>query len=179
MSLPSTPSVRSLLFSVYFCLLIAALVYRSRIISGPWFFLLRSFFPNWRFFHRVGAVPVLFVRTSTAEGAWQAWQAMTPRAQRRLSQCWHNPAINLALANQNLVEHLSTDIQALPDGANGADARTLITYQCVQRLARQLLQSSHDTHAIRQYQFQIRIVPAFADADESTATLTSPALTWK
>ena len=62
MSLPSTPSVTSLLFIAYFFLLITALVYRSRIVSGPWFFLLRSFFPNWRFFHRVGAVPVLFVR---------------------------------------------------------------------------------------------------------------------
>ena len=45
------------LFLLYFLVLLATLVFKSRIVTGPWLFLLRAFFPNWKFFHATGNVP--------------------------------------------------------------------------------------------------------------------------
>lgn len=168
-------SLATLAIIIYFVFLFFTLIYRSRIITGPWLFLLRSFFPNWRFFHRVGHVPVLFVRYTNQATGWQPWQALTPRSKRNLLQLFHNPSINLALANQNLVDHLSADIQALPDDK---DSRQLVTYQLVLRLARHYLQPISIGQDIRQYQVQLRLVPPFEEATEDSAILTSPAIAW-
>ena len=49
-----------LLIGTYFALLLIGMVRRGREISGPWLFLLRSFFPNWRFYHDIGYQPRLY-----------------------------------------------------------------------------------------------------------------------
>ncbi len=169
-------SLATLAIIVYFVFLFSTLITRGRVITGPWLFLLRSFFPNWRFFHRVGHVPVLFIRYRHQEKGWQPWQSTVPRAIRHPLQLFHNPAVNLALANQNLVDHLSADIQALPDGA---DSRQLVTYQLVLRLARHYLQPVSIRENIREYQVQLRLVPPDEAASEETAILTSPAILWQ
>lgn len=171
----STPSFTLLLVGAYFIFLLATLLLRSRTISGPWLFLLRSFFPNWRFYHRVGHLRLFFVRVADEDAQWQPWQDMTPRATRRLLQLFHNPHINLALANQNLVEHLTTDILEMDEDQN---VRQLVTYQMVTRLVRHMLEAQAAKHAIAQYQFQIRLVPPFEEATEETALLTSPVIRW-
>jgi hypothetical protein len=173
------PSLAALAIIVYFAFLFLTLIYRSRVMNGPWLFLLRSFFPNWRFFHRVGHVPVLFVRYCDKTAGWQPWQCLTPRARRNLLQLFHNPAINLALANQNLVDHLSADIQALPDDK---DSRQLVTYKLVLRLARYYLQPISMQQDISEFQIALQLIPPFeietaALAAESTI-LTSPAIAW-
>lgn len=169
------PSLTLLLVGAYFVFLLATLLLRTRTISGPWLFLLRSFFPNWRFYHRVGHLRLLFVRTAGDDGQWQPWQDMTPRATRRPLQLLHNPDINLALANQNLVEHLTTDILDMQEKQN---VRQFVTYQMVMRLARLLLEPHAAKHTINHYQFQIRLVPPHDEATEETALLTSPPLRW-
>jgi hypothetical protein len=92
-----------------------------------------------------------------------------PRADFHLGELFHNPHNNLALAHQNLVDHLSADIQAMADDA---DVRDLVTYQLVDRLTRSMLRTD-----VLQYQFQLRLVPAYALPDESMAVVTSPAQT--
>lgn len=171
----SPPSFTLLLVGAYFIFLLATLLLRSRTISGPWLFLLRSFFPNWRFYHCVGHLRLLFVRVAGEDAQWQPWQDMTPRATRRPLQLFHNPHINLALANQNLVEHLTTDILEMAEGKN---VRQFVTYQMAMRLVRHLLELQAAKHAVTQYQFQIRLVPPFEYATEETALLTSPVIRW-
>ena len=73
------------LFVLYFGLLALSMFYRQQTIRGPWFFLLRAFFPNWQFYHQVGPVPHLYVRFATANGepgrhGWYA--AVRPEAIR-------------------------------------------------------------------------------------------------
>lgn len=163
-----------LLIGAYFVFLLASLVRRGRVISGPWLFLLRSFFPNWRFYHGPGNQPRLFYRSTQQEGEWSAWQMFMPRAQFQLRDCLHNPRNNLTLANQNLVDHLSADIAAMPEDG---DVRDLVTYQLVQRLARWLI--AREGRSPLKYQFQLRLVPPFSpSADEDQSVLTSPALDW-
>jgi hypothetical protein len=51
-----------------------------------------------------------------------------------LAHLVHNPDTNLALVQQNLIEHLATDLNYL---AEGLDPRSLVSYQLVARLVRQ------------------------------------------
>lgn len=163
---------------VYLLILLGALVIQTPVISGPWFFLLRAFFPNWKFFHAVGHVPHLYVRfgQQPAQGSgwsdWSDWTHIYPREQRRLRHLVHNPQTNLALTQQNLVEHLATDLNQLPEGA---DARTLVSYTLVanwvQILGRTL--APQETHC----QFEVRMVlPGLHGPLEQDTMLVSPVL---
>ena len=58
-----------LLVILYFVALIVSLLIKSPIIKGPWLFLLRAFFPNWKFFHAVGYVPHLYARSAMQLGS--------------------------------------------------------------------------------------------------------------
>lgn len=160
-----------LLLAAYFVFLVASLRRRGRVISGPWLFLLRSFFPNWRFYHGFGAQPRLFLRIASDDGRWGDWTMFMPRAPFKVVNLVHNPRNNLLLANQNLVDHLSFDVQTLADGR---DVRTLVTYQMADRLARELIDARGEPYA--QYQFQLRLVPPLQVANEDMAILTSPML---
>lgn len=160
-----------LLVAAYFAFVLGSLVLRGREISGPWLFLLRSFFPNWRFYHGFGHQPRLFVRTLDEDSQWGDWQMFMPRAPFKLATLFHNPRNNLLLAQQNLVDHLAFDIQNLPEGR---DARELVTYRMVTRLAHDWLRAQgHDT---RRWQFEIRQVPPLHAPTEDMAILVSPVL---
>jgi hypothetical protein len=85
--------------------------------------LVSRFFPNWQFFHKVGPVPHLYVRFQDTMYQWSDWEWVYPRRYRQLLDVFHNPSGNLLLAQQNLVDHLSSDIKDLGEGA---DARPLV-----------------------------------------------------
>ena len=163
----SASDISLLLIAAYFIFLLVSLLRRGKVMSGPWLFLLRSFFPNWRFYHGLGHQPRLFFRIMDATSQWQPWQMFMPRAAFHLGDLFHNPRNNLMLAHQNLVDHLSADVQTLPDDG---DVRDLVTYQLVERLVRSMLRAD-----ALQFQFQLRLIPPHTEADESMAVVTSPA----
>ena len=129
-------AITALLVLAYFGLLAWALKRRGPVLQGPWFFFLRAFFPNWKFFHAVGHAPRLYVRAQDAHGVWTDWQLVYPRLARRWTHLLHSPAVNLALTQQNLVDHLAGDINDLPEGE---DIRGKVSYQLVSRLAHEAL----------------------------------------
>jgi hypothetical protein len=140
--------------ALYFGVLLLSLRWSSTILRGPWLFLLRAFFPNWKFFHAVGFVPHLYVRHRGSAQAWSDWHEVYPRRQRRWWHLFHNTDVNLALAEQNLVDHFSSDLNDLPEGA---DARSLVTYQLVERLVRFDLDRRVGDGAWQGYQFELRM----------------------
>ena len=125
-----------LLIVAYFALLAITLRKRGGSIEGPWLFFFRAFFPNWKFFHGINLTPRLYVRGQSKMGNWSDWCLVYPRLPLRPHHLVHNPAVNLALTHQNLVDHLANDINDLPDGT---DIRERVTYQLVSRLARQAI----------------------------------------
>ena len=155
----------ALLILAYFAWLAVALRKRQRTVKGPWLFLLRAFFPNWQFFHGLGPAPRLWVRAQDQPGQWSNWQAVYPRLPRKAWHLLHNPAVNLALSHQNLVEHLATDVHDL---AENADIRECVSYQLVTRLARDAVQGGRwaDTPMLHRpdeltpqaFQFEIRLL---------------------
>ena len=72
------------LFVLYFCLLALGMFWRSQTVRGPWFYLLRAFFPNWQFYHLVGPVPHLYVRSQAQDAPWSEWRLVYPRQQRHV-----------------------------------------------------------------------------------------------
>jgi len=123
------------LLVIYFLALLYALRAKPRYVRGPWLFLLRTFFPNWKFFHAVGHVPHLRVRAGVHAGGeeqWSDWQVIYPRRERHWWHLFHNPHTNLGLAQQNLVDHFWADVYDLPEGG---DIRQLVTYPMMLRLA--------------------------------------------
>lgn len=164
-------TLTALMIAGYFAIVLISLVRRRRVLSGRWLFLLRSFFPNWRFYHGFGHQPRLFIRSTGTDGRWSDWQMFMPRARWSAADLWHNPRNNLLLANQNLVDHLSFDVQTLPEGA---DVRELVTYRMVCALARTLLAAP----ALQggRWQFELRLVPPLEEPDDSMTLLSSPAM---
>lgn len=160
-----TMELTALLILAYFAWLAVALRKRQRTVQGPWLFLLRAFFPNWQFFHGLGPAPRLWVRAQSQPGQWSNWQTVYPRLPRRARHLMHNPAVNLALSHQNLVEHLATDVHDL---AENADIRDCVSYQLVTRLARDAVQGGRwaDTPMLQRpdgftpqaFQFEIRLL---------------------
>jgi hypothetical protein len=176
-----TSTLTLALIATYFAFVLGSLILRGREVSGPWWYLLRSFFPNWRFYHGFGSQPRLFIRSQQPGGEWTEWQMFMPRATFSPLHLFHNAHNNLLLANQNLIDHLAFDIQTLPDNK---PATELVSYQMVMRLAHSLLQQqgvvggAGGVTELRGYrwQFQVLQVPPLQTPDESMTVLTSPVL---
>ena len=136
----ATSAWTALLVLAYFGVLAWGLKHRGQVLQGPWFFFLRAFFPNWKFFHGVGRAPRLHVRAQDASGHWSDWQRVYPQLPRRLSHLLDNSAVNLALTQQNLVDHLAQDINDLPEGQ---DITRCVSFQLVSRLAHAAVTGGH------------------------------------
>lgn len=145
------------LLVLYFVALFATLIFKTRVLQGPWLFLLRAFFPNWKFFHAVGHVPHLHARCAmpgpTGQRQWTDWMVIYPRRPRKWSHLLHNADTNLGLGQQNLVDHFWSDLHDLPEGQ---DPRRLVTYTMVERLVALELEAAHGAHTHRQ--FELRMV---------------------
>ena len=146
--------------AIYFLFLWLGMSAKTTELKGRWWFFLRAFFPNWKFFHALGMAPRLYVHfkrrepVGEHEGDWSDWLLVYPRVQRRVSHVFHNPEVNLRLGYQNLVEHLVADLNALPEGA---DASVLVTYQLVERLAGDALRVYKSGDEQLMFQFEIRM----------------------
>jgi len=162
------------LFVLYFVVLVATLVIKTPIIKGPWLFLLRAFFPNWKFFHAVGYVPHLYARSAvqlaSGELQWSDWVLIYPRHVRSLSHLVHNPDTNIGLGQQNMVDHFWADLHDLPEGD---DPRGLVSYKMMQRLCDQMLRvrDTNLTHS----QFELRMVlESLTETIDTHVMMTSP-----
>jgi hypothetical protein len=167
------------LIVAYFAMLAFNLRKRWGVIDGPWLFFFRAFFPNWKFYHGIQLAPRLYVRGQFDPSTWTDWQLIYPRLPRKGIHLFHNPAVNLALAHQNLVDHLANDINELPEGA---DIRDRVTYQLVKQLAWQALSGEcwgnqpmlpqRPRVGLSAYQFQVRM--ELPDGQNSQLMLQSP-----
>lgn len=170
------------LIVAYFAVLAINLRTRREVTNGPWLFFFRAFFPNWKFYHGIQVAPRLYVRGQSDTFIWTDWQLVYPRMPRKGFHLFYNPAVNLALAHQNLVDHLANDINDL---AEGADIRDRVTYQLVEQLAWQAISGEcwgdqamlpqHPEAGLLACQFQVRM--ELPDGQNSQLMLQSPVVT--
>lgn len=98
-----------------------------------WLFLLRAFFPSWRFFDDVGPELRLEIRFGANESAFGGWQNALPPIRRSFKNMPVNPEGNFLHACHNLLNHLNADIQEARETKNVGE---LTTYKLVRNLAR-------------------------------------------
>jgi hypothetical protein len=98
-----------------------------------WLFLLRAFFPSWRFFDDVGPELRLEIRFGGSEDQFSPWQNALPPIPRSIKNLPVNPYGNFLHACHNLLNHLSGDIQ---EAQNLNSVPDLVTYKLVRNLAR-------------------------------------------
>jgi hypothetical protein len=167
-----------LIVSLYVAVLVFSLVVKTPVIKGPWLFLLRAFFPNWKFFHAAGHIPHLYARSATlsrtGEMRWSEWVWIYPRRQRRWFHVFHNFDTNLGLAQQNLVDHFWADLYDLP---HGQDPRTLVTYQLVSRLVELTLDEQCPDRTHQQFELRMELSSRVQMID-SDVMMTSPITEW-
>ncbi len=113
---------------------------------AKWIFLLRAFFPSWKFFVEPG--PCLTLEYRFSQGPWISSLEKIPRT---FLTTFFNPRGNLLHACHNNLLHLAQDIEKLP--AN-ADPASLISYQITHNMVRFFLPTDRQTH--RSYQFRVR-----------------------
>ncbi|MEN9995290.1 MAG: hypothetical protein RL462_66 [Pseudomonadota bacterium] len=158
----------------YFLVLALTLIYKTPIIRGPWLFLLRSFFPNWKFFHAVGYVPHLYARAANlnanGDAIWTEWVHLYPRTRQSLGQLFHNPITNLALAQQNLIDHFWADLNDAPDGC---DPRGFVSYQMVAHFVAGVLKAQFPEHSHHQFELRM-LLDNSSETVHSHVMMTSP-----
>jgi hypothetical protein len=140
----------------YFLVLALTLVYKTPIVRGPWLFLLRSFFPNWKFFHAVGYVPHLYARAASTgpngQLIWSEWLHLYPRARQNFWHLFHNPQTNLGLAQQNLIDHFWADLN---DAADDCDPIHFVSYKMVAHFVDGVLKQHFPTHSHSQFELRM------------------------
>ena len=131
-----------------------------------WLFLLRAFFPSWRFFDDVGPELRLEIRFGGSEEQFSQWQNALPPIHRSITNLPVNPQGNLLHACHNLLNHLNGDIQDLNDLSAISE---LTTYKLVRNLARFQVFERIDPP----FQFQFRLSALHFDR-EGEQILLSP-----
>jgi hypothetical protein len=161
----------------YFLVLAITLIYKTPIVRGPWLFLLRSFFPNWKFFHAVGYVPHLYARAGSLRQdgtlVWQDWIDLYPRTQQNFWHLFHNPQTNLGLAQQNLIDHFWADLN---DSEEGCDPRAFVSYQMVAHFVAGLLNDAHPQHTHSQFELRM-LMDSPTETVHTHVMMTSPVST--
>ena len=144
---------------LYFCFLLAVLIFGSRSITNPSLFLFRSLFPSWQFFHGLGRVPRLYYRCKRLHhessgiltpAEWSDWVLYLPKMRRSLRYLIFNPEVNLKLLEQTLIEQLTRDCM---DIQKDSEVSKLVSYRMVDRLVRKILRSQK--YEANEFQFRI------------------------
>jgi hypothetical protein len=113
-----------------------------------WIFLLRAFFPSWRFFDDVGAELRLEVRSGDSAQKLGEWRSVLAPIPRSMKNIFLNPKGNDLHACHNLLIQLNSDIQEF--GANVIQRPSFA-------LTRNLAREQRDSQA---YQFRLTVMNA-------------------
>jgi hypothetical protein len=183
-----------ILIICYFSVLLVTFFVSTKTLQGPWFFLFRAFFPNWKFYHALGWQPQLHIKAKIAGAersnptetpGWTHTRWVYPRAKRGVIKLFHNPYVNMALAHQNMVEHLASDLQQLAHDHNAAD---LVSYKLIRRFVEHCVVAEFakekttqlGAHPVQAYEYSFEIHLRLNDpqrAAESHTLMISPIYT--
>jgi hypothetical protein len=137
-------------------LLTAALMLASRR-EGPrtrvWLFL-RVLFPSFRFFDDAPGGLVLLVRAGPDATSLGSYGDALPPAPLGLGSLWFSAQANLRFAYYALLDQLVSDLGEL-ETHDHEQARHLVSYVLVERLAREVARSSH-AQGLFQFQIELR-----------------------
>lgn len=142
-----------MLLAVALVLALVALLPRAEV-RHPLVSLVRVMVPSWRFFDDLQVTPTLLVRVARDGEAFGEWAPVLSPPRRSMVHLVWNPAGNLLLAQQSLLERLLMDVGEW-DEHGAAGPETLVSYQLVLNLVlsrvRAALAADGVQHAICQF----------------------------
>lgn len=143
----------SLLTAFFVCVGLLAIAPRaycdSRVLR-----LLRVLFPSWRFFEQVSELPVLELRWGEAADALCPWQPALRRPRFSCGAFVLNPAGNLFLAEQSLLEQLQNDLGDVSPGAE-SEFEQSVSFRLCRSLAEHRLSDVAQGSAAALFQFRL------------------------
>lgn len=96
--------------------------------------LLRIFIPSWRFFDELGQITTVFHRTRLADQSdFGPWKKSILKPTQSPAAFLFNPAGNLYLATQAVVQQLMVDIQNLKNEADTTSLEQFSSFQLLQK----------------------------------------------
>lgn len=124
-----------MIFAFYFGILIIFSLLKVTYLKSRTVYLLRAFFPSWKFFDDIGEVPVLFYRVSEDGRDFGGWKICLEKSKRSLGSLFLNPQGNFLLACESHLQHLLTDLE---ENSNGGSVRieNSVSYQLTKKLVR-------------------------------------------
>ena len=148
----NTLSQTILILLCFFALLAAASLSKNRAINNKFLHLLRVFFPSWRFFEDLSELPVIEYRLKGATGEPGAWMNIV-RPKVSAGNLFLNPAGNLFLATQSLLEQVQAEISEL-DPENTQNFTRTASYELCVNLVKYELQKR--TLGITSFEFRLK-----------------------
>ena len=101
---------------VYLALMAFFSLRNNKTIANRKLFLLRAFFPCWKFFEDSGAIPKLYLRFGNTEQEFCKWIPAQSTIERRPWHLIFNPDGNLTLLKHSLLQQLLGDLQNVETG---------------------------------------------------------------
>lgn len=139
----------TMLVAVALVLALVALLPRAEV-RHPLVSLIRVLVPSWRFFDDLQVTPTLLVRVARDRQAFGEWAPVLSPPPRSLLHLVWNPAGNLLLAQQSLLERLLMDAGEWDErGAIGPES--LVSYELVLNLVRAKLAADGVGNAMCQF----------------------------
>lgn len=155
--------------TVIACCFVVALLFltanTSWLVPGRGMMLLRVLFPSWRFFEELTEIPYLELRWARGGESLGSWQPALRRPSRRWSALLLNPEVNLALAEQSLLQQLESDISELQPGTEELFVASPSYRLCRALVLFQLQQLRSGVEPVR---FQFRVSRLFQGAAVET-----------
>jgi len=143
-----------LLLAAYFSVLIGFSVAKRSYFSGRAIYLLRAFFPSWRFFEDLGEMPTLYYRLRNEGQELGHWKLGLEKPNRSAGSFFLNPEGNYLLACGSLLQHLESELEETEE--NKTDhIEASVTYQLIRNLVLHQIEKSEKATGFKQYQFKI------------------------
>lgn len=139
----------AMLIVVALVLGLVALLPRAEV-RNPVVSLVRVLVPSWRFFDDLQVTPTLLVRVARDGEPLGEWTPVLSPPRRSIVHLVWNPAGNLLLAQQSLLERLLMDVGEWDErGASGPES--LVSYELVLNLVRAVLAADGVHYATCQF----------------------------
>jgi hypothetical protein len=139
---------------IYLVTLILFSLFKSNHFQGKSFYLLRAFFPSWKFYEDLGDVPILFYRIKERGSIWTPWKNCVEKKKRKWTKLFLNSQGNVHLAYGSLLQHLVTDIQEIED-SDYFSLKSKASYQLVQNLVLFEISKTNSFQSGMQYEFKV------------------------
>jgi hypothetical protein len=146
--------VTAILLAAYFAALALFSLARRSHLGSRALFLLRAFFPSWRFFEDLGDTPALLFRTAAEDSELGEWQPCLGKIPRRWYHLLLNPEGNRLLACSSAIQLLLSDIEE----ADETDLEALensVSYRVIQDWVRYRIHQLVPDSAPISYQFKV------------------------